>query len=403
MDSAHDFANLLWIVLAVACGPVLARLTRGWVPDTVWLLLLGIVLGPPVLGLMGHGDSIGLISDLGLGLLFLLAGFELEPSVMRTRQGRWSWIVWVVSLGLAVALAALIARDLDVFALVAIGLALTSTALGTLLPILKSAGAGSTPVGRGVLVHGAVGELGPVIVIALLLSGRSFSLSALVLVMFVVITAIGVVLPLRVLRTVPVVRRIMLHGASGTSQTVLRTVMLILVALMLLSAVLDLDVVLGAFTAGMLIKAMTPPRAVPHLMSGLESLSYSIFIPVFFVHSGMGISLSAVADSPLVLLAFFVAILALRGGPIMLGEAFIHITPGVHGARESIRMGLYGATGLPIIVAVTALATSNDLLSKDLGSLLVLAGACTVLVFPALANLLAPAAAEAPASPEERG
>lgn len=51
-------------------------------------------------------------------------------------------------------------------------------------------------------------------------------------------------------------------------------------------------------------------------------------------------------------------------------------------------MGLYGATGLPIIVAVTSLAESSGLLTADIGSLLVLAGACTVLVFPALAAVL---------------
>ncbi|RAD75418.1 hypothetical protein DN508_33030 [Burkholderia multivorans] len=102
----------------------------------------------------------------------------------------------------------------------------------------------------------------------------------------------------------------------------------------------------------------------------------------------MGIALAAVAEQPLTLLWFFTAILLLRGLPLMLGERFLCITPGVSGLREQAQVGLYGATGLPIIVAVTSLAESSGLLTADIGSLLVLAGACTVLVFPALAAVL---------------
>ncbi|RAD01063.1 cation:proton antiporter, partial [Burkholderia multivorans] len=148
------------------------------------------------------------------------------------------------------------------FGWAAIGLALTSTALGTLLPILTSAGVLRTPVGAGTMVHGAVGELGPVLAMALLLSGRSFSLSALILVAFVVIMALTVVIPLHLGSRIPSLQRAMIDGASGTSQLVLRTIMLVLIALMFLSALLDLDVVLGAFMAGMLVKRIAPAEAV---------------------------------------------------------------------------------------------------------------------------------------------
>ncbi|RAD71330.1 cation:proton antiporter, partial [Burkholderia multivorans] len=128
-------------------SPLLARLTRGWVPDTVWLLLGGLLIGPSVLGLAHPSESLGLLSEIGLGLLFLLAGFEIDPQAMKSRQGRLSWLVWAVSFALAVGFSALFAGDLGFFGWAAIGLALTSTALGTLLPILTSAGVLRTPVG----------------------------------------------------------------------------------------------------------------------------------------------------------------------------------------------------------------------------------------------------------------
>lgn len=388
MDTAEEFAPLVLMVLVVCVSPLLARASRGWVPDTVWLLLGGLLIGPSVLGLAAPSESLGLLSEIGLGLLFLLAGFEIDPQAMRSRQGRLAWLVWAVSFALAVVFTALFAGDIGFFGWAAVGIALTSTALGTLLPILTSAGVLRTPVGAGTMVHGAVGELGPVLAMALLLTGRDFSLNALVLVAFVVIMVLTVVLPLHLGSRIPALRRALIDGASGTSQLVLRVIMLVLITLMFLSAVLDLDVVLGAFIAGMLVRRIAPAEATDRLETGLQTLGFSFFIPVFFVYSGMGIAVAAVAEAPLMLLGFFAAIVLLRGLPLVLGERFLHITPGVTGLRQQTQIGLYGATGLPIIVAVTSLAESSELITAEVGSLLVLAGACTVLILPALAALL---------------
>ncbi|WP_453985455.1 cation:proton antiporter [Brevibacterium casei] len=388
MDTAEEFAPLVLMVLVVCVSPLLARASRGWVPDTVWLLLGGLLIGPSVLGLAAPSESLGLLSEIGLGLLFLLAGFEIDPQAMRSRQGRLAWLVWAVSFALAVVFTAVFAGEIGFFGWAAVGIALTSTALGTLLPILSNAGVLRTPVGAGTMVHGAVGELGPVLAMALLLTGRDFSLNALVLVAFVIIMVLTVVLPLHLGSRIPALRRALIDGASGTSQLVLRVIMLVLITLMFLSAVLDLDVVLGAFIAGMLVRRIAPAEATDRLETGLQTLGFSFFIPVFFVYSGMGIAVAAVAEAPLMLLGFFAAIVLLRGLPLVLGERFLHITPGVTGLRQQTQIGLYGATGLPIIVAVTSLAESSELITAEVGSLLVLAGACTVLILPALAALL---------------
>ncbi len=172
---------------------------------------------------------------------------------------------------------------------------------------------------------------------------------------------------------------------------------------MFLSAVLDLDVVLGAFIAGMLVRRIAPAEATDRLETGLQTLGFSFFIPVFFVYSGMGIAVAAVAEAPLMLLGFFAAIVLLRGLPLVLGERFLHITPGVTGLRQQTQIGLYGATGLPIIVAVTSLAESSELITAEVGSLLVLAGACTVLILPALAALLQATAPTTGTDPAEAG
>src|SRR5690606_29565811 len=122
-------------------------------------------------GLAVESGGVAMLAELGLGMLFLLAGFELEVSSVTGRGGRRAAGTWLVSMILAAGVGWLVSGRWETS--VAIGLLLTSTAVGTLLPILKGAGHDGTPVGRAVLTHGAVGELGPVLVMAVLVGTRS--------------------------------------------------------------------------------------------------------------------------------------------------------------------------------------------------------------------------------------
>ncbi len=135
-----------------------------------------------------------MLSQLGLGMLFLLAGYELDPKLLSGRPGRVAQASWLVSLLIAWGgSVALVATTLALGGLgeagftahIAIAITLTSTALGTLLPILKQAGLDNTRLGRAVMAHGAVGELGPVLAMSLLLTSRSFGGAVIVLVLFV--------------------------------------------------------------------------------------------------------------------------------------------------------------------------------------------------------------------------
>ena len=108
-------------------------------------------------------------------------------------------------------------------------------------------------------------------------------------------------------------------------------------------------------------------------------------IPLFFVTSGMGIDVSAVVAKPLGLLAVVVGILLCRGVPVLLAEHFFDTGSGLTTRAQKAQLALYSAAGLPIIVAVTEVATSSDLLEESTASLLVAGGALTVLLFPLLA------------------
>ena len=195
--------SLFWILVCVVLAPLLAGLVpRRRVPEVVLLLVLGVLIGPNVLALAGTDDAIAMLRQLGLGMLFLLAGYEIE--VARAHRPRWppgDVDVARVPGHRARRDRGLLGLTGTIHAEVAVAIALTSTALGTLLPILKDGGLLGTRLGGTVLHHGAYGELGPIVAMALLLGTRGPVASLLVLVGFALLAVL----------VQPVLRR----GSSG--------------------------------------------------------------------------------------------------------------------------------------------------------------------------------------------
>lgn len=149
----------------------------------------------------------------------------------------------------------------------------------------------------------------------------------------------------------------------------------------------SLDVILGAFAAGFILRRLMP-EGDERLEIKLDGIAFGFLIPIFFITSGMAIDVSAVAASPGILIAFFlILIVVVRGVPVFFVTKFEKVEPPFT-TRESAQVALYGATGLPMIVAVTGAAVDAHQMSSDNASILVAAGAITVLLLPMIATLL---------------
>lgn len=386
-----SFVSLLWIVACAVVAPLLAGLVpRRLVPEVVILLVAGVLIGPFGLGLAVTDDAIDLLRELGLGMLFLLAGYEIELSELTGRSGRRALTTWAICLGTALALVFLVGLTGALHAEVALAIALCSTALGTLLPILKDSGMLASAVGKSVLNHGAYGELGPVIAMAVLL-GTNGPAEALVAVMMFALIAAAITLPWRRIRRETSKMSSLIHaGSETTAQTTVRLTVLLLVALCVLAEVFDLDVVLGAFAAGFILRRALPTGDA-QLEHKLNGLAFGLLIPVFFVTSGMAINPAAVAAHPMTLITFVLMIALVRGLPVFISSK-LERDPTTRqrrfDSRDSARIGLFAATGLPIIVAVTSTAVSAGQMSPENASILVAGGAVTVLTMPLAATLL---------------
>ncbi|MET8796710.1 cation:proton antiporter [Nocardia sp. NPDC004568] len=377
--------SLFWIACAAVTAPLVSRLVRGLIPDVVVLLALGIVLGPFAAGPAGTAGGVQLLSELGLGMLFLLAGYELDTGLLRGRAGRTAWLTWLAGLVLALLMVWLAAPAAGFTTAVAVAIALSSTALGTLLPIVKQDGVLDRPLGRAILAHGAVGEIGPVLAMSLLLTGHDVLASLAVLLLFAAAAGVVSWVPQRILERHPGTERVVAALTTGTNQLPVRLVFLLLLVLMTVAEVFDLDVVLGAFAAGMILRRLIA-ETHPEVQHSLETIGYGVLIPIFFVVSGMGIDPAAVVDEPVRWIVFVLAIAVARGATVWLSERFVPHGTNLAYPRERVQLALYAATGLPIIVAVTQVAAGSGLITADLASTLVAAGATTVLLFPLLAK-----------------
>ncbi|MFD6053144.1 cation:proton antiporter [Agromyces sp. NPDC060279] len=387
---------VLFPAVAVA-APLLVRAVGKLVaiPLVVFEIVLGLVLGPSLLGWIRPDDFTGMLADFGLAMLFFLAGNEIDLRTIRGRPLSRAAIGWVVSLCAGVGIAALLAPTLPAAAF--IGIALTSTALGTIMPVLRDAGELRTPFGIGVLAIGAVGEFGPLIAISLFLSGRAPGIATLVLLAFAVIT--GLAIWAAASGAGRRLHRVIAATLRTSGQFAVRLVLLILAALVALSTVLDLDMLLGAFAAGVLYRLLlngAPEPDTELIERKLEAIGYGFLVPIFFINTGVTFDLAGLTSDPrnLLLLPVFVLLLLLvRGVPSMLAA------PQGSDWRDRGATLLFGATGLPIIVAVTAIGVDRGELPSGTAAALVGAGMLSVLVFPLVALSLRRRAQDAPSAP----
>ncbi|MFE3072382.1 cation:proton antiporter [Streptomyces sp. NPDC059247] len=397
---SHSGITLVLIMTIAVLAPLLAYGVSGRlpVPLVIFEILLGILVGPAVLDWARPSALVDGLSELGLTMLIFLAGYEIEFDKVRgdtLRRALWAWAAALV-LGLATGILLGGGWTKGVF----IGVALTSTALGTVLPVLRDAGDLHGRFGTVVMAFGAVGEFGPIIAMALLLSGRGAGESTALLAVFAALTAGAVLWALR--PRPPWFSRVISRTLHSSGQFAVRFVFLLLALMLGASEALGLDVLLGAFAAGLvtrLVLAGAAPAYGPQILEKVEAVGFGFLVPVFFVVTGIEFDLDSLLDggrSLLLLPVFLLLFLVVRGGPIWF------LAPRDLGRKDRGGLVLYGSTALPLVVAITTIGVDDGAMTAGEAAALVGAGMLSVLLFPLLA-LKARAEAGKKALPAERG
>ncbi|HEV3055588.1 MAG TPA: cation:proton antiporter [Solirubrobacteraceae bacterium] len=347
------------------------------IPVVVLELVAGVVIGPNVLGL--HVTPfISFFSSIGLGMLFFFAGYEIDLRRISGAPMRLALLGWAVSLAIAYTVGGVLAAAGVVLSLLYTGSALATTAIGTLIPILSDNGLLEGSLGTYLLAAGAVGEFGPVVLVTLVLSAQDTLHNALILLAFMaVVVAVGV-LTLRSSRiTLPLLERTL----ESSSQLAIRWVLVLVFALALLAYQLGLELLLGGFAAGVIVRRLLADHELPAFDSKLSAIAFGVFVPFFFVVSGMKLDVSALFDSAggvAKLVLFLALFLVVRGVPALL------LYRSVLDGRKRAALAFFSSTQLPLVVAITSLATADGHMRPSTAAALVGAAAISTLVFPIL-------------------
>ena len=195
-----DTGSFLAIVATAAVAGTLVAVAGGrglFLPVVVIELTLGVLIGPQLLDLAKVNAFTEFFGDLGLGMLFFFAGYEIDLARIRGAPLRLGILGWAMSLAIAYTLGGVLAAAGVVLSLVYVGSALATTAIGTLLPVLSDTGEMRTTFGTYLLGAGAVGEFGPILLLTLVLSTQSALHNALILVAFVLIAVAVAVVAVR--------------------------------------------------------------------------------------------------------------------------------------------------------------------------------------------------------------
>jgi Kef-type K+ transport system membrane component KefB len=372
-----DLQGLVAAVAVMAVAPFIGRLLAGRVPTVALQMLGGILLGPAGLGWLVPSPAIDLFSKIGLGLIFALIGLSIDQRTLRGGAGRLGGLGWVatVGVGLLLAFSLPLGGGLRPIALV---VALSSTALSTLLVVLRESGEWGSPLGRLLLSAGTWGQIGPVLAVALLL-GSSDPLTTVLSVALVVLTAgLLAAVPGPITQTRAWGWATSVVGVSAA--TPLQLLLFLVVGLMALSAALGVDILLGTVLAGLVMRRFIADPESSEGLQQLETSAYGLFVPLFFVVAGSRLDLASVVAHPWGPVICLVGILLIRGLP-----QWLLYRRALPDPAERLRFVLLVSQSLNLPIVVGYLEVQAGLMQPEVAAALVGGSLLSVLLLPALA------------------
>jgi Kef-type K+ transport system membrane component KefB len=376
----NELHSLLLILTIAALGPFVCE----WIPHlrlplVVLEIILGIVFGPQVLNFAAAGPIIQVFATFGLAFLFFLVGFEIDYQAIRGRPLALGGLGWLASLVICL-IAGFSLQALGVVRSgLIVGAALSTTALGTLLPVLRDANELRTKFGAYTMASGAMGEFGPILLVVLALSSGDdeHSGSVLLMLIFTLIIVAGAYAAIKY--RPPKIILVLQKKMHTSAQLPVRLSILVLASLVILARNFGLDAVLGAIAAGVLVALASPGKHGEVLRHKLEAIAFGFFVPIFFVTTGLRYDLHALTSSKQALLElpmFLLLFLVVRGLPALLARRDLDL-------RSRVALGFLSSTQLPLVIII--IGTKANAVSSETAVSLIGAGMLSLLLFPVIA------------------
>ncbi len=385
------------VFLAAVAAPLIAQTRLGSrLPVVVFEVVLGIVIGPHVLKLVADQGFLSFMREVGMVAVMFMAGMEIDFARIRGRPLTLGVAGWLASLAIGALALVLLQPILGLPLPAMLVIALATTGLGTLLPILRDGGLLASPLGAMLLAAGTVGEVGPIVAASLVLSSRFSTWQEFaLLVAFLGLVALAVALGagLRPPKLLSLLARTM----HASTQLPVRLALLLLATLIFLSQRFGFEAAIGAFAAGMIVGVAARGPDGEDFRKKIDAVCFGWFAPFFFVGTGVAFDVAALGrdlKTMLLVPAFLALFLLARGLPAWL--LYRRDLP----RSDLAPLALSSAVAsLGLVVVITSVGLKSGHLDPDIARALVGAALLSLLVYPTAARaLLAPAQAGAAAA-----
>ena len=370
----------------VAATGFIAPLAIGLVPrlrlpSVVLEIVLGIVIGPSVLGWAKADEAVEIMALIGLSFLLLIAGLEVDYERLRGRLLEVTGLGFVLSVVIGFA----IGLGLDAAGIVKspllIAIMFSATGLGIVIAVLKDADQVETSFGQLVIAGSSIAEVGTIVLLTLFFSGESSSVGAKVVLLglFGLLCAAVVIAVTRLEHSMRVMQTLV-RLQDTTAQIRVRGAFVLLAVFVVLASKFGLEAILGAFLAGAILKLVDRDEAMTHpqFRHKLEAAGFGVFIPFFFVSSGIKYDAGALFGHPSTLARvplFLAILLAVRGLPALLYRP-------LSTSRETAAGALLQATSVGFFVVASQIGQDMGLISAGNAAGVIAAGLLSVILFP---------------------
>ena len=377
MDEARSFAPLLIVVMLAFLVPLLISVLRRRlaIPIVVGEIVGGMIVGQSGLGwVLPDNDALHLLKELGFVLLMFLSGMEIDFRSLRgpdshqaRQQSSWSPLsIAVLNFGATLLLAGAFAWGLKWIGATTdpwmMGLILSTTALGVVVPILKETGLSQTLFGQTIILASVIADFVTMFLISLLVAVVSSGLTAEILLVFLLFVAFFFAARFgSFLSRIDALQRVIQELSHATAQIKVRAAFSTLLIFVVLAERLGIEIIIGAFLAGAIVALLRTPED-RELARQFEAIGFGFFIPIFFIMIGVDFNLPALLSSTGALLS--VPLLLIAAIAVKVIPAFVLRLN--HTWREALAAGILMCPRLSLIIAAAAIGEKLVLLTNPL-------------------------------------
>jgi Kef-type K+ transport system membrane component KefB len=378
--------NLLGVATIAFFIPfILGFFPRARIPSVALELVAGIIVGPAVLNWIYAGPVVSVMSSIGVAFLLFLAGLELDVSVLKGPALIRGALSFLFSFDLALLLLVPLGARGIILSPLLVAIALSATSIGILVPVLRDTGQAQTPVGRFTMSGASAAEIGTISLLGVFFAGHQTSAAVSALLLAVVaVLAVLLLAALRYTRNWAPARLILDRLDDTSAQARVRFAVMTCLAAAAVAMQFGFEGILGSFVAGIVVGIVVRhDRFEQALRTKLEAIGFGLFVPVFFVASGLRFDLQSIKGWAEIERAglFFAILVAVRTIPAVLYRPYLTW-------RECLASGLMQSTNLSFIVVSVAVGTQLGRLREMNATALILAGLVSSLVLPTLATML---------------